>query len=237
MNKKELIERLIQNENSPYSEVDVKELNALTDDMLRKIVLSIPPVNNTTVQQRDVPVKNDDADELSRKAIMASQQALKKVQKQIYELRVAESKVLDDLDALGATEKSIFNIDHSKISDEDIHLFVQNSQSEVAQVLREALELRNHGRIELVAQVIANSGGLFSEDDLRCKTSEELRKLAALAGGNTQQASFGFHGAMPMQLRDRDGGAMDWRGAGIGNIPIMNEVGGGAPLNLPTTLT
>jgi hypothetical protein len=176
---------------------------------------------------------NNQEDEQIQKAIANATQSLKKVQKQIFELRAAESKVLDDLHKLGANEQSIFNVDYQAISEADINLFVQNSQSDVAQVLREALEIRNQGRVDLIAQVITNSNGLFSEEDLHYKTLEELQKLATLAGGssgNSRQL-----GALPAPMLV-DGIVQNWRGAGMGNIPVMNEASGGEPLGLMSTL-
>jgi hypothetical protein len=228
MDKKELIDKLIQNENSPYSEADIEHLSTLPDDILKRTFLAIatPPAKSS--KKNEGKSINNATDEQVEKAISASRQSLKTVQKQIFELRAAEAKVLDDLSKLGSGDKSIFNVDYSAISESDIELFVQNSQSEVAQVLREALELRNHGRIELMTQVITNSGGLFSEEDLQFKSSEELRKLAALSCNSAQ------HGALPMTLPQVNG-VQNWQGAGMGNALIVNEAGGGEPLGLPST--
>jgi len=184
MERKELISRLIQNEHSAFSEADIETLDGMSEDMLKRIFLSTSAASNSfTPKRTDVVVNNQIEDEQAQKAIANCMQSLKKVQKQIFELRAAESKVLDDLSKLGADEKSIFNVDYQAISEDDINLFVQNSQSDVAQVLREALEIRNRGRVDLISQVITNSNGLFSEEDLHTKTLEELQKLATLAGG------------------------------------------------------
>ena len=228
MDKKTLIDKLIQNENSPYSEADIEHLNSLPDDLLKRTYLAIaaPPANTPSSKKREGQSVNNMTDEQVEKAITASKQSLKTVQKQIFELRATEAKVLDDLGKLGASETSIFNVDYSTISDADIELFVQNSQSEVAQVLREALEIRNQGRIELMTQVIANSGGLFTEEDLQYKSSEELQKLATLANNSVQ------YGAPPMALPPVNN-PPNWQGAGMGNALIMNEAGGGEPLELP----
>jgi len=233
MERKELISTLIANEHSAFSEADIEILDGMPDDMLKRIFLSTSAAGNSFAPKKaDVVVNNQEEDEQIQKAIASGMQSLKKVQKQIFELRATESKVLDDLHRLGANEQSIFNVDYQSISEADINLFVQNSQSDVAQVLREALELRNRGRVELIAQVITNSNGLFTEEDLHYKTSEELQKLATLAGGSGGNAQ--RLGAIPAPMLV-DGVVQNWRGAGMGNIPIMNEASGGEPLGLPST--
>lgn len=233
MERKELIHKLISNEHSAFSEADLDILNGMSDDILKRIFLSTSAAGSSFAPKKtDAAVSNQVTDEQVQKAITACMQTLKKVQKQIFELRAAESKVLDDLSKLGANEKSIFNVDYSTISEADINLFVQNSQSDAAQVLREALEIRNRGRADLISQVITNSNGLFTEEDLLYKTLEELQKLATLAGGsgNVQQL-----GALPAPLIQPNGSVLNWQGAGIGNIPIVNEAGGGEPLGLLST--
>ena len=226
MERKEIIDRLIQNENSVYTEADIELLNAMPEDFLKRTYLSA--IGNIAANKSNTSVANS-SDEQFQRAVSAGTQALKNVQKKIFELRATESQMLEELSGLGIAEKSIFNVDYSTISESDIDAFVQNSHSPVAQVLREALEIRNRGRVELISQVIANSHGLFTEEDLRHKTAEELHKLAALSGGPAQQ-----YGAPPMQF---DSPGMNWQGAGMGNIPITNEAAGGEPLGLPSTFT
>jgi hypothetical protein len=237
MERKELINRLITNEHSAFSDTDIEILEGMPDDMLKRIFLSTSAAGNSFAPKRaDVAVNNHEADEQVQKAVANCMQSLKKVQKQIFELRASESKILDDLNKLGSNEKSIFNVDYQAISEADINLFVQNSQSDVAQVLREALEIRNRGRVDLIAQVISNSNGLFSEEDLHYKTLDELQKLATLAGGNSHSGGGNAQrlGALPAPLLVGST-VQNWRGAGMGNIPIANEATGGEPLGLLST--
>ena len=235
MKKNELIDKLVQNDNSAFLEDDIEQLKSLSTDMLKRICLSVMKATGEgTVKQEPASVENSQIDAKVADEILTTREALKSVQQQIYELRAAEAKILDELYRLGSNEQSIFNADKVAISEDDIATFVKNSKSEIAEVLREALELRNRGREDLIVQVITNSGGLFSKEDLRHKTSEELKKLAALSGGGIQNYSQSMGGAH----LDYDGtgsAVANWEGAGIGNVPIRNEVGGGEPLGLMST--
>jgi hypothetical protein len=220
MNKSELIAKLLHNENSAFTDTDENKLAALSDDMLKRLYLSATtqPANSGTPVT--VPVTNTASAQVNAR-INELKQSLLTVQSNLRAEINKEKKVLMELEAEGIKAKPIMN---EAIANTDIEQFVQNSQSPVASVLREALEERNKNRQALIEVIVTNSDGLYANEELVCKTTDELQKLAALSSKQTGQ---------PVATNVSNESVLNWQGAGIGNLSIVND--DFAPLNTMST--
>ncbi|MDR3197961.1 MAG: hypothetical protein LBU34_08860 [Planctomycetaceae bacterium] len=232
MKKQELIEKVVQNENSAFTELDESSLSAMPEDFLKRLYLSLvppsrqsAPVKDTalqtdavqnTVAQNAVPTKED-------LEISKLKRALLEVQAKLNALRHEEKDVIKTLSSYGITVKSVFNESVTNITEADIEVFVHNSKNPIAQIIREALDTRNQQRQVMVEAIVMNSGGLYTAEELMTKTSEELDKLSQLS-------------ARRMPDPEMTNPPLNWQGAGIADMSVTNlGVDYGSPLALPTT--
>jgi hypothetical protein len=222
MDKNELITKLVQNVNSAFTDSDADEFAAMSEDMLKRLYLSVinTPVQ-TVVKDAQKPIENANEKTEVQETVRKLKESLLTVQASIQNSLAAEQKIINELVTYGVTTaKSVIN--ESMI---DFDSFVQNSTSPVAQVMREALDVWNNSRQTLINTIVTNS--LFSPEELEKETTEKLKKLASLA--NKQ-------GVDNKQMSVRDNNPVfNWQGAGISNLPIVNDTFDTSPLLIPST--
>jgi hypothetical protein len=226
MRKQDFIEKLVENENSAFTETDIASLEAMPEDFLKRLYLSlILPLRQSglsdegkvkqteSVQNNAIPTKDDL--EISR-----LKRSLLEVQAKLNALRQEEKEVIKVLSTHGVTAKSILN---ASMTEADLDVFVHNSQNPIAQIIREALVTRNQQRQMMIDKIVMNSGGLYTAEELMPKTSEELQKLEQLS----------IHNVSAPEMTNPP---LNWVGAGIADMNVMNlGVDYGDPLLLPTT--
>ncbi|MDR2170677.1 MAG: hypothetical protein LBP59_11085 [Planctomycetaceae bacterium] len=229
MNKNELISKLTQNDETAFTEADSKELDALSEDLLKRLCLStiqqspasktvnnVNATNNANKQSATVTNQQQNNNKLRE-----LKESLLAIQSTIQNNLNTEKKLLSELSAFGVTSKSVVN--ESMI---DFDSFVHNSTSPVAQVIREALEVRNHNRQALIDSIVTNSGGLFDVVELENESTEKLQKLAAMATKQSNQITVNENLSSP---------PLNWQGAGVGDLSIINDANDTEPLLIPST--
>ncbi|MDR2116767.1 MAG: hypothetical protein LBP87_10360 [Planctomycetaceae bacterium] len=235
MEKQELLAKIIENENSAFTDSDSPSLSELPDDFLKRLYLClIQPAQSVTVKSNtDVPVKNNTVEQtdtvqnapLTKEDLEISKwkKALLEVQAKLNALRQEEKILLKSLASYGVTAKSIFNASALDLTEADIDVFVQNSQNPIAQIMREAITIRNQQRQTLIDAIVTNSGGLYTVEELMDKGSDELQKLSHLSARRIPE---------PEMMNP----PLNWQGAGIADMSVTNlGVDYGDPLQLPST--
>jgi hypothetical protein len=244
MKKQEIVEKIIENENSAFTKTDLADLSAMPDDFLKRLYLSVfsPSAGQSVTQTvtksisteggTDIPVNNDTEQKNTVQNAPPTKEELEvqqwkrdllTVQAKINALRQEEKVLLKSLATYGVSVKSIFNISALDLTEADIDIFVHESKNPIAQIMREAITVRNQQRQTFVASIVANSGGLYTAEELMDKSSDELQKLSALSSRRMPEPEMTNH-------------SLNWQGAGIADMSITNlGVDYGAPLELPST--
>jgi hypothetical protein len=240
MIKQELVDKIIEHENSAFTKSDSGDLSAMPNDFLKRLYLSLiqPSVgqsvtSSVSTQNIDVSVKNDTEhqEDTVKNApptkeeldVMQWKRDLLSVQAKINALRQEEKMLLKSLATYGVSAKSIFNIAASDLTEAEIDIFVQNSKHPLAHIMREAITIRNQQRQTLVDSIVVNSGGLYTAEELMDKDSDELQKLSDLSSRRTSE---------PEMVNI----PLNWSGAGIADMTVANlGIDYGAALPLPNT--
>jgi hypothetical protein len=210
MTKNELVAKIIQNENSAFTESDEPELLALSEDVLKRLCLSAiqKPVQNTALPNTQHVENVAQADSPK---VQQLKEALVAIQANIRDTLNKEAATITELAKLGIKTKAVQNA--ATLTDADITSFVQTAQTPLAQVLREAVEERNKNRQALIDRIVTNSDGLFAANELLSKTTDELHKLATL--------SVKQNAAQPQNIANT-AAVFNWQGAGINDLQVVN---------------
>ena len=176
-------------------------------------------VKNETLQsedvKKDIPTKED-------LEVQKWKRALLEVQAKVNTLRKEEKQLLKSLSSYGIPAASVFNVSALDLTESEIDIFVQNSQSPIAHVMREAIATRNQQRQTLIDSIVMNSGGLYTVEELVNKSSDELNKLSELSNRR-------------MSEPEMESASFNWQGAGIADMTVTNLGNYGDPLQLPST--
>lgn len=194
MKKEEMIAKLIANAETPWEEKDRETLNAMPDEVLEKVFGTKP---ETPVQNAEKPAEGKEAKDKDK------------------EKDKDKDKPVQNAEA--PAQPAV-----PPITDEAIYTAIQNGNSSLAHVLRDAMGIYDRERGQLTEMLLANSRNPFTKEELALKNVEELRKLASFAqpaaGGVVQNAA-----------------PMNFAGAGMGANPIQNAASAGPALGLPST--
>jgi hypothetical protein len=237
MTKDELVTKLIEKENSAFTESDKSDLSGMPEDFLKRLYLSLlQPSSSHSVSvsnRTDISIQNETSEQgdgvqnapptKEDLEVQKWKRALMEVQAKVNSLRQEEKVLLKSLHAYGVSAKSVFNISALDLTEADIDIFVRNSQNPIAQMMREAITIRNQQRQTLVDSIVMNSGGLYTSEELLNKNSDELRKLSELSNRRVSEP-------------EMTSASFNWQGAGIADMSVMNLGDYGDPLALPSTL-
>jgi hypothetical protein len=238
MTKEELIAKVIENENSAFTELDASNLSAMSEDCLKRLYLSLVSlpathhsvsvknnagvsIDNETLEHeenvKNEPPTKEDID------VQKWKRSLLEVQAKVNALRQEEQVLLKSLSGRGVSARSVFNILSLDLTESDIDIFVQNSRNPNAEILREAISIRNQQRQSLIDSIVMNSGGLYTVEELRNKNSDELQKLSELSSRRVSEPEMTTNTSF------------NWQGAGIADLSVTNLGSYGDPLALPST--
>jgi hypothetical protein len=233
--KDELVTKVIEKENSAFTDSDKSDLLNMPEDFLKRLYISllqptsahsVSVSNNADVSGKDETsqqtenVKNESPTKEDLE-IQKWKRDLLEVQAKVSALRQEEKALLKSLGGYGISAKSVFN-GALDLTESDIDLFVSNSQSPIAEIMREAIVTRNQQRQRLIDSIIVNSGGLYTVEELSNKNSDELQKLSELSSRRAPEPEMTN---LPL----------NWQGAGIADLTITNLGNYGDPLALPST--
>lgn len=210
----ELVERLINDPNSTLNENDREYLEGLPEDTLKRLAVGLqsqPAEDNVNTRESELRT------------------ALKDVQTDILTSIDEEQIIRDELEKTGVEVPSILDKiipvtnQSSELTEVDINTFITNSSSVTAKVLQEALVEREDARNKSIEAILANCPE-FTKQELRAKTTPELKKLA----------KFIVERSKPVHVENQ---VFDWVGTGLADQTIgqSTAMAYGPPLELPTT--
>jgi hypothetical protein len=165
MTKAEKITALISNELTTFVEDDREWLNTLDECKLDKMV-PVAPKANTDPDPNDAKKKEEDEKKVKEAELKANAEKAEK------ERAEAQAKAEKE-----ASEKLAAQKGKPQTADE----FIANAPKEIKEVLGTGLTLHRTQRDEVIKQLTANARNSFTEDELKSKTLDELKKLAELA--------------------------------------------------------
>jgi hypothetical protein len=165
MTKAEKITALISNELTTFVEDDREWLNTLDECKLDKMV-PVAPKANTDPDPNDAKKKEEDEKKVKEAELKANAEKAEK------ERAEAQAKAEKE-----ASEKLAAQKGKPQTADE----FIANAPKEIKEVLGTGLTLHRTQRDEVIKQLTANVRNSFTEDELKSKTLDELKKLAELA--------------------------------------------------------
>ena len=218
-----LIEKIISDPNSPFSEDDVAELSKMKPATLKRLAIGM--------QTQDIAVSN-------ASLIEARMEDLENCQKDLMEIIGVEQSIRQELKGLGVSTNTVleqFVPVHNQAKPnavrfntaeeaEDTLTALRKSGFPIAYVIEEALAAREQSRQKSIETIVHNSGGQFTHEELRRKYTPELQKLAACLE-NARQSSY-------VPVHNYDGAAMaDF--APSGGLTGVRQFG--QPLDLPST--
>lgn len=223
----DIVEQIINDPNSTFTEADLDELKKLSPEVLQRLYLGM---GNTVENTEPVPVTNEE----TQRAEL--EEGLRECQQDIVDLIATERELREGLSALsGEYVSSVLDKFVPKPKKEAVELteqavmdFVENSQTITAVVLREALVTRDEKRKEAIDVIVANSAQ-YTVDELRAKVTSELNKLVGIVTEhqiNNSRSSEEYND-------------LTWDGAGLADRNTGNLASSfryGTPLELPTTL-
>ncbi len=159
-----LVDSLVNDPNSPFSEEDTEQLEQLSPELLQRVMAGMQPT------------------EMTQEASLRAE--LKTCQEDILRLFAAEKDILKDLESYGIKMDSIraqiapVAIANQSAATEDmVDDFVRHSSSPFAAMLREGLDARKQGRAKAV-QTICQATKSFSPEELDKMPTGELLKWA-----------------------------------------------------------
>ena len=171
-----IIDAIINNPNCPFTEENIEELKQMSPELLQRIaLLGSQPQAETESSSAEASLRNE----------------LKACQEELVNLYTSEREIRKELEAYGVKEGSVLEqifpvaVANQRgggcVTEEAVLDFVNNSKSNLAEMLREGIDAREQGRSKAV-QTILQSTDQFTKQELSNMTTPNLLKVAAALG-------------------------------------------------------
>lgn len=156
--KTELIQKLIGNANSGWTEADKPVLDSMTESMLEALIAKAP--QNKTMSEEDWNKAQDE--------------------------KVKNEKKPETVPA--KTESPKVENEKEETKPLTAEEYIANAPADIQEVLKEAISTRNAEKDKLIGVILANKQCTFTKEFLATKGMPELRGLAKLAALKNEQA-------------------------------------------------
>ena len=169
-----LIDQIINHPNSTFTSDSILELECLSEPVLAQLLLGLTSAPDKDVQTLNSSVPNATEIQTLLEDLSACQEDLQNVAKE-------ENRILSALNKYGVKRPSVltYNTNNAAaVNDVMIQNYVQTGRTPLAVMLNEGMMARKELRSKAINEILSNTSGVYTPNDLDRMSSADLSKLS-----------------------------------------------------------
>ena len=212
-----LIDQIVNHPNSTFAPESASELEMLSESVLRQILLGL-----ATVPEKDTQTTNSSANSEELQNLLED---LRLCQEDLQNAVKAETQILASLQKFGVKRPSVlsYNTTNATVSEGAIQKYLQTTVTPFTVVLNEGIVARRELRSKAINNILLNTSGVYTADDLDRMPSVDLNKLSEALRVRTSTTPQPDYSAMTVADNSRNLGGI-FGSTGYGEASVTNDV-------------
>ena len=212
-----LIDQIVNHPNSTFAPESAHELEALSESVLRQILLSL-----ASTPEKDVQTTNAANSEELKNLL----EDLRACQEDLQTAAKAEAHILASLQKFGVKRPSVlsYNTTNAAVSEGAIQKYLQTTVTPFTVVLNEGIVARKELRSKAINNILLNTSGVYTPDDLDRMPSVDLNKLSEALRVRTSTTPQPDYSAMIVADNSRNLGGFLGASSAFGEATVATDV-------------